>query len=356
MPEYTSKMVNDWGQHSTTFINDNPNGKIRLTEQPTFTTHRSGWNYAIHSIASLHNNNGVDFYGFLENEFCWNYEEYKKKGLIPFKKPWVGFLHNPQNQRWWFGTQTLPLLMMEKPEFQQSMKYCKGLFALSEYHANFLRTYLNVKVDTFIHPTETPENIFSIDKFINNDNKRILNIGYWQRRLHSLNFLPVTKDQYIKTKVLPYKKDSNPHKFIQNLQNLEIQQEPDIKHYKEKYHKKEFDYVEHGFGFSNSEYDNLLSENIVFLDLYDSSANNAVIECIARGTPLLVNNHPAVVEYLGHDYPFYFSNYDEAAQKLCDIATIIRAHKYLLNCRSNIEIDGSYFLSAFENSEVYRSL
>ena len=50
MAEYTPKLVNDWGQHSTTFINDNPNGTIRLSEQPTFTTHRSGWNYAIHSL------------------------------------------------------------------------------------------------------------------------------------------------------------------------------------------------------------------------------------------------------------------------------------------------------------------
>ena len=56
----------------------------------------------------------------------------------------------------------------------------------------------------------------------------------------------------------------------------------------------------------NNDYDVLLSQNIVFLDLYDTSANNAVIECIARGTPLLINRHPATIEYLGEKYPFYF--------------------------------------------------
>lgn len=356
MSEYTSKLVNDWGQHSTTFITDNPDGKIRLTEQPTFTTHRSGWNYAIHSIAPLNNTNGIDFYGFLENEFSWRFDECKAKGIVPFNKPWVGFLHNPQNQRWWFGTQTLPLLMMEKPEFKESMKYCAGLFCLSEYHANFLRAYLNVPVNSFLHPTETPDNIFSLDKFLANENKRILNIGYWQRRLHSLDFLPITKDQYIKTKVLPYKKDSDPHKFIQNLQALELQQEPDVAHFHKNYTSKEFSYVENGFGFSNEEYDNLLSENLVFLDLYDSSANNAVIECMARATPLLINPHPAVIEYLGQEYPFYFTSYEEAAQKACDISLIVKTHRYLLNHNSRIELDGGYFLEAFKNSEIYKSL
>ena len=31
------------------------------------------------------------------------------------------------------------------------------------------------------------------------------------------------------------------------------------------------------------------------------TANNAVIECIARGTPILVCRHPSVEEYLGAD-------------------------------------------------------
>lgn len=50
---------------------------------------------------------------------------------------------------------------------------------------------------------------------------------------------------------------------------------------------------------SNEAYDRLLTENIGFVALHDASANNTVIECIARATPLLVNPLPAVVEYLG---------------------------------------------------------
>ncbi|MFN8643026.1 MAG: hypothetical protein U0802_15745 [Candidatus Binatia bacterium] len=75
---------------------------------------------------------------------------------------------------------------------------------------------------------------------------------------------------------------------------------------------------------SPASYDRLLSEN-VFLDLLDASANNSVIECLARDTPLLVNRHPAVVEYLGPDYPLYFDDLAHAA-RLLDLAALRRGH------------------------------
>jgi hypothetical protein len=82
-------------------------------------------------------------------------------------------------------------------------------------------------------------------------------------------------------------------------------------------------------------YDTLLSENVVFLQLYDSSCNNAIIECIARGTPLLVNKIPPVREYLeitreGDDYPLYYDTLEEASAKLSDTDLIHKAHRYLM--------------------------
>jgi hypothetical protein len=57
---------------------------------------------------------------------------------------------------------------------------------------------------------------------------------------------------------------------------------------------------------SNEEYDNILSKNIVFLNLIEPSAVNTIIECIIRNTPVIVNKHPAVVELLGEEYPLYY--------------------------------------------------
>ena len=65
------------------------------------------------------------------------------------------------------------------------------------------------------------------------------------------------------------------------------------------------------------------------MDLYDSSANNALIECIVRETPVLVNPVPSAVEYLGLDYPFYFASLEEAARKAESEHCVAAAHAYL---------------------------
>ena len=54
---------------------------------------------------------------------------------------------------------------------------------------------------------------------------------------------------------------------------------------------------------SQDNYDRLLSENVAFLDLLDASANNAVLECLARGTRPARQSVSAVIEYLGQEIP-----------------------------------------------------
>ena len=95
------------------------------------------------------------------------------------------------------------------------------------------------------------------------------------------------------------------------------------------------------------EYDNLLSENIVLVDLFDASANNTVLECIIRNTPILINKLPAVVEYLGLDYPLYFNNLNEI-DNLLEEKNIIKSHEYLKNMdKSKFELN--YFASKIIN-------
>ena len=80
---------------------------------------------------------------------------------------------------------------------------------------------------------------------------------------------------------------------------------------------------------NNDEYDQLLSENIVFLDLVDCSAVNTVLEILVRNTPLIVNRHPAVEEILGESYPGFYENLSEAALLLSDINKITDMYNYL---------------------------
>ena len=90
--------------------------------------------------------------------------------------------------------------------------------------------------------------------------------------------------------------------------------------------------------------------------MYDSSANNAIIESIARATPVLVNPLPAVVEYLGADYPLYFDTLEAAAKKSSDFVLLRDAHQYLLECDTRKKLTPERFRESFESSEVYQRL
>ena len=78
----------------------------------------------------------------------------------------------------------------------------------------------------------------------------------------------------------------------------------------------------------NAAYDALLTRNIIFLELFDASANNAIIEAIARDVPVVVNRHPAVVEYLGADYPLFYDEIGEV-ERLLDMERIRAAHEHI---------------------------
>jgi hypothetical protein len=102
-------------------------------------------------------------------------------------------------------------------------------------------------------------------------------------------------------------------------------------------------------------YDELLSCSLVFLDLYDSVVNNTVIECIVRGTPLICNCLPALVELLGEDYPMFFSTLEEAAAKAEDAVLIERAVAHLRAIPKD-PFSGEYFAQSVADSYIYRCL
>ena len=93
----------------------------------------------------------------------------------------------------------------------------------------------------------------------------------------------------------------------------------------------------------------------MFIDVQDASAMNGVIECMQRNTPLLVCKHPAIIEYLGEKYPFYFESLEEANRKANDISLIYETHLYLKNMnKKKIQVDTFY--NDFVHSKIYRNL
>ena len=79
-----------------------------------FDKHRSGWGYCINSLRPFHSHSGIHVDGFVEHNFCWHIEDYfygGAKSHIPYKKSWIGFIHNPPNPPNWFDMYNSPVAM-----------------------------------------------------------------------------------------------------------------------------------------------------------------------------------------------------------------------------------------------------
>ena len=337
---------NQWGSYDKNFkvTSGTSPGKINLNEQVCFGNHRSGWSYVLDQLAPLHNDEGVFFDSFIERNFSW------KREVEIYKKKWVGIVHNPPfTPDWFFGFNSLDKIIA-KDEFKESLESCEGLFTLSTDLAEYVENETGVPTTALIHPTEVPDKIFNFKKFLKNQDKKIFLIGYWLRNMLSLFRLPLNSSSgYRKMRLLPYAGESP----IRTINHFLIKQ-------KEIYGKEIL--AEHNDNtydvnrLSNEDYDDLFIDNIMFLDLYAASANNGVIEAIARATPTLINKLPATLEYFGKDYPLFFDSLEEAAEKALDFDLIEKAHCHLLNSEVRRKLDGNHFRKSLEESEIYQSL
>lgn len=84
---------------------------------------------------------------------------------------------------------------------------------------------------------------------------------------------------------------------------------------------------------SFEEYDQLVKQNVVIIDLWAATAINAVLEAIALDAPFLVRELPGTVEYLGQNYPFLFKDFEDLQKLLEDEdhlrMLLLKGHNYL---------------------------
>lgn len=307
--------------------------KLNISNSTSFSSHRSGWGYCMSCLAPAHSRSGIYFDDFLEKTFGWDIKNYyyEDENNVPYKKEWIGVIHNPPNVPDWFDLCNSPQAIIARDVFQESLKTCKALVSLSEYVAGFIKSKVDIPVVSVKHPTEIPDKKWSMDNFLSQKRKEVVQLGYWLRIMRSIYDLK-----------LDYK-----YKKIWLPGNIKVSQ--DLLFNKEfKFGSKQHYLEEYKLSgvlvdrLSNEEYDDLFSRCVCLLNLYDTSANNAVVECVARNTPILINRLPAVEEYLGKDYPFFFNDLDHASSLLYDIDKIYEAHVYLKNMDKKW-ISGTYF-------------
>lgn len=330
-------------------IISHPHGKFNIRNQLCMGHHRSGWGYVLKKLSDVHRDDGTKFDGFLDATFGTSREQNHQIRVIPYRENWVGVFHNPPMLPSFFSDNASPSSIILSKPFSESLPMCKGIYVLSEYHAKFIRNFLgNVPVEVLYHPTEFPDRKFDFDAFNKNPNRKVINIGWWSRRITSIFKLQVNPDLYQKLRLM-LSPTNQSNVTIDRIFDLERTCFSPIS-------ESDLQSVISVSRLHDDDYDDLLSKNIVFVDLYDASANNVVIECMARTTPILINPLPAVVEYLGSDYPFYFNNLEEASAKLHNLELIKQTHEYLCSWSGREKITSEYFMNVLRKGRIFRSL
>jgi hypothetical protein len=284
-----------------------------------------GWEYVaamVQSISSTYGEIYLDL--FLEKTFIFEATSLAAMGVIPYQVPWVGIshhtfdnIHNP------FGAER-----MMTEDWNESMKWCRGIVCLSEYLAEqYRKRYPDLKVLALRHPAP-----LYVPRWVG-WNGDIVSVGHWYRRLFSLSRLRTTFPrkmlwkydisfqvtpfdvrhpglcrnnwirygfEYLRSTFFPIgeissfdllaDRFSGPSRFVAR----EL--------------RKWLDAIEIVPHLDADDYERCLLRSVVFLDLCDCSASYTVVECVTRCIPIIVNRHPAVEEYLGPEYPLFYDD------------------------------------------------
>jgi hypothetical protein len=329
--------INSLGGHNF-WLND-PFWRRRVTNLvPTFTPnfnkaellHRGGWNHVLDD-------------GLIKNKF------YNKASKLDFfdmidlnidqiiassskGRSWAGIFHfTPKTPAFLNGLNINSFFKNEK--FVSAFKKCIFIVTLCDYLHNhlikvFKKLNINTPIYTIKHPVVMDVPRFNMSKYLNNTNKQFIQVGKQLRKITSIYMLPnIAKHQKMwLTGTSDYKLC---HKLIEDeLKFL------NISHYQINLKKVKMLYTS-----TFAEYDDYLSKNIVFIDLWDATANNAVLECICRNTPIIVNKVPGVIDYLGENYPLYFNELEEVPNLITE-DKILEAHDYLKQMdKTDIHLD-----------------
>jgi len=316
----------------------------------------------------------------------WLEKKYEWSSVTPkpqYKYPFISFIHDPPLYEVEddiydkFENQNTKTILEKNEDFLEEKDNLHILITLSDYHQKYISKNIQLSENTVVkslyHPLELSNTkyMFNIQKFIENDKKSLFMIGWWLRKYDVFLRLSCAKTIIMKNnegkhvlkyifneleKNIEYKKLMNEYLSISNksydtdlieeinerllIKKLDIELDISENILDDNVDKK-FEYMlnylhsNHNIKMNdfleNTEYDKIFYNNILFLDIHDGIANNIILECIMNNTPILVCYHKSIIEYLGKDYPFYFTNYEDAEKKSRDLELIIKTHIYLKN-------------------------
>ena len=296
------------------------------------TEHRGGWKSIISSLYEtkiLTTNSDTYLIDLPARTFVHNKEIIKNNFFM--------FVHETINIRSNIGYQENIHKIINSKSFLDSASNCLGIITFSDICKdniidNLKQNNKSIPVLSIKHPVIFSDiKYFDIKNFIINDDTKIILLGSQLRQYYNIYTLKTKKKKlfFPGTKVYINEKIKD---IKTQLQEHNIEYDNNILQYK---------YYD-----SFADYDNALISNIIIIDLIDANANNSVTECIARNLPFFINKIPAVIEYLGNDYPMYFSSKEDLEKKINNNNELMilykNTHNYLKSMKKH-DLSMDYF-------------
>lgn len=247
---------------------------------------------------------------------------------------WFGVMHVPLlTPNWAMYSQNNLAKLYFMPSWRKALKKCRGIITLSDHMQEQLSaTYPDLNVFSAKHPIPEAAASFNFDAF--QADPKLLLVGAWLRDFDGFHAVKS-----------PWRK-----KLIFN-------------HYAEDfitrcYHKyrprmlEDIKSLDHVSFLENDDYDALVQSSVLYLNLHETSANNALCECIAYAAPFVSLRHPAIEEYCGPDYPLFV---DDICTLDISISQVREAHDYL---KERQELRDALSMNSFVSSvrEIWHSI
>jgi hypothetical protein len=308
--------------------------KIRIEERFAWAHHRTGWDRVESAVEAALASPRADtlFVGAVEQALLVSQE--------PLRCPWIGVSHQipelaPGAEKI-YGRKVATLdtvgdLLMA------SLPACRGLFTLSDCMRGRLGARLDgrVPIETLRHPTELAVRPFRWELYGDDPERRLIQLGQWGRLMRTIYEIEAPSHAKLWLSGKAFDAERLRTFMGEPAQPAsEVSMPPRV---------------------DDDTYDWLLERSLCLVPLFDSSANTALIECVARAAPVLVNPLPAVIEYLGADYPLYFDSLEEASRAAEDRERVREAHLYLRRMPKG-HLSFAHFVRSMAGSRIYRSL
>lgn len=315
-------------------------------------------------LAPFHKKSGVIFDTNINESFTEKSNLYTRMGILPHDAPWMGVLHNYTAE------------FFEKTDIILSLPTCTGIIVFSNHTATQVKEQLQkmaiILIPVFSMTYGCSTTLSSIYPWSEKapPNCQLVTIACQGTRFHNISRLTdlvCTKENRPYERITLYMDDKfaptpieklslkraqesnrwersllfNLCEEIKKTENIDILKEPYEERLDELIRKKAVTFTE-GVEYrkvDKKEFGKALSECVGFLDPIEGNVTTSnLLYFVMQATPVLVHKSPAIVEYLGEDYPLYYTDLPEIATILTS-EKIHDAHKHLDSVRKRFTND-----------------